>query len=450
MKRITSKPVKPSKKSSTSQLMKAANRLEKKAGKAIKKQVKKINKKIDKKVHAYELNAQKWEATRQRARGYVSDLQAQGFYIDDATARLLNYKGPERMTKKKLDQLRKSVTKSRLNSVARKEINQWEKVIYKSDLNSGSITHDTAVSSDKKAGALDVSVLSDMSYKTWKKLKDNPTSDSRELANILNGLIGYQKNHFITTETLLSGKVWKLAKKLNGGQIPNPQFDKYGHVIHQKDANGNPIKEKWEEYFTISPHYIEEHYATDADGDHYVKQTRKSFGYDPSPNAVYENQFALFRSIHFKKIPAQFKNDVMEIAEHPQTSEELYSQFRNSSSFRTYKAHYEKLVQQLSQQNQIPPAAVGVLLWIMQTSQSWYVAGKDYLPSAQFTSNWRHIYADIAQLEKLPQTERNSDEIDQLIDDIMSNDTNTKDISNRVEAILQRNKMHYHNIGKIY
>lgn len=387
--------------------------------------------------------ATQWEAVRQRARGYVSDLQAQGFTVDDETARLLNYKGPERMTKKKLDQLRKKVTKTQLQRRATWNITSWEKVIYSTDIDDdGNATVWQQVGTSKQQGGLDVAAESDINYALVEKINKDPNKNYRELANVLNGLIGYQKSNFMTTEELLTSKVWELAKKLNGGQVPT-------------EGTSN-------QYFTVEKSYVEEHYEKDPAGG-YVRVddndpdkgymttlTTKHYQYEPDPNAVTENKFAFFRSVKFKSIPGYMIDEIMDIAKHPQTSEELYKQFRDSSSLRTFKAQYNKLVQQLSQQNQIPPAAVGALLWVMHTSQIWAVAGREFLPSEQFTSNWRHIYSDIAQLEGLPQTRKNEKVIDSIINDILTENTDAQDISQRVEAILQANGKQYHNTGRIY
>ena len=419
--------------------------------KGAKKAVKKIKKAVTKKLGKLEKNAQAWEKARQRAQSYAQEMQEQGFYIDTETAKLLNYKGPERMTKKRLDTLRKKVTKTQLKRRSTWGIEEWEKVIYTTDLDtqgnpikdpSGRTIVSSQVSTSTERGGLDVMADSEISYALIEKINKDPNKNQKELANILNGLIGYQKSHFMTTEDLLAGKIWDLAVELNGGQIPTP-------------GTSN-------QYFTVDKTFDEEHYKKDAAGNF--------IPYDPSdPSKGYETQtttsrysvstdlemqeymrFAFFRSVHFKTIPGKYVEEVMEISQHPQTSEELYKQFRESSSLRTFNAHYNKLVNELAQQNNLPPQAAGALIWVMLTSQIWNVAGREYLPSGQFTSNWRHIYYDLSQLEDINPDRKSEKAIDDLLSDIMSETTDTADISKRVEQILQYHGKQYKSLGKIY
>lgn len=420
--------------------------------KKLERSVKKAGKAVYKKtIGKLEKNAQAWEKTRQRARGYVQEMQEQGFYIDTETAKLLNYKGPERMTKKRLDTLRKQVNKTQLKRRAKWGIEEWEKVIYSTDIDAqgnpvkdpyGRTIVSRQISTSTERGGLDVQAESDISYDLIEKINKDPAKNQKELANILNGLIGYQKNHFMTTEDLLAGKIWDLAIQLNGGQIPTPGTkNQYFEVAktfdeehYKKDANGN--------FIPYDPNDLSKGYETQI--------FKSSYAISKDPEMQEYMRFAFFRSVRFKTIPGQYVGEIMDIAKHPQTSEELYKQFRESSSLRTFNAHYNKLVNQLAQQNSMPVQAAGALLWVMLTSQIWNVAGREYLPSDQFTQNWRHIYYDLSQLEGINADRKTEKAIDDLLSDIMSETTDTADISKRVEQILINNGKTYKSLGRIY
>ena len=363
-------------------------------------------------------NARAYAKAQEKARDYAKELERKGFYISQSMKEIINKQAPDMITDKKLKEMKQIISLTRLKRSASYAVKEWEKVIYETDIDPSTgnkITRQIPFSSVAKIGDLDNPVLSDLSYTVAEQALKNPNKNSTRLASVLNSLLSYQRNNFKTVDGQLIQKVWILAKDV---------------------AQGIPTASN--EYFSLRPY--------EENGK------KKTFVYDPDPSKVKENMEAFYRSVHFKKLPNWALKKVEEITKHPQTSLELYEEFRKSSSLRGLAKNMAKLTQQASQQTGLPTQAVRVLMYLMETSQSWHIASRGTWDSDQVEANWIHIGRDLQMLEALANNRTNNNAIDKIVSGIMNagRGVNVVSIMRETESILKKNRMAYRNAGSYF
>lgn len=371
-------------------------------------------KKATKSIGKLEKYALSYKKAQQRARDFVESMPKNFVLSEDMMKRIYS-EAPERLTKKKADEMKRIISKPFLKRNATMTVSQWEKQITYTDIDpdGNKITRTVPVSSMPKAGQLDIPVKTEISYATYENAKQHQTKNSTQLASALNSMISYQRNNFKTVEGPVTNKLWILAKDLAGG-IPTTS----------------------NEYFSLRP---------------FMKDGKRTT-YKYNPNDPTESMKDFWQAVHFKKIPGWAMKTVEQIAMNPQTNPELYEEFRKSASLRSLATNMKKLTQQTSQQTGIPVPAVRVLLYLMETSQSWHIAERGTYASDQVEANWIHIGKDLQSLELVSNNKKNDAAIDRIIAGIMgeSKGVNVVSIMQQTEQILRSNRMQYRNNGSYY
>lgn len=371
-------------------------------------------KKATKSIGKLEKYALSYKKAQQRARDFVESLPKNFVLSEDMIKRIYS-EAPARMTKKKADEMKRAISKPFLKRNATMTVSQWVKQITYTDIDpdGNKITRTVPISSMPKPGQLDTPVKTDVSYTTYENAKRNQSKNSTQLASDLNSMISYQRNNFKTVEGPVTSKLWRLAKDLAGG-IPTSS----------------------NEYFSLRP---------------FMKDGKKTT-YKYNPNDPTESMKDFWHAVHFKKLPGWAMDTVEQISMNPQTNPELYEEFRKSASLRSIATNMKKLTQQASQQTGIPIPAVRVLLYLMETSQSWHIAERGTYLSKQREANWIHIGKDLQQLELVAGNKKNDAAIDKIIAGIMgeSKGVNVISIMQQTEQILRNNRLQYRNNGTYF